>query len=89
MGLLEVELLSVLGVTGIAVLNAVSFTESLPFPGGCCIGDQCGPEAKWCMDGLCQVSFQKQVACSEQCADRIPCLQPVIDKFVAQWSTFN
>ena len=34
MGLLEVELLSVLGVTGIAVLSAVSFTESLPFPGG-------------------------------------------------------
>ena len=33
MGLLEVELLSVLGVTGIAVLSAISFTESLPFPG--------------------------------------------------------
>ena len=38
MGLLEVELLSVLGVTGIAVLSAVSFTESLPFPGGAALG---------------------------------------------------
>ena len=33
-GLLGVELPSSPGVSGITVLSAVSFTESLPFPGG-------------------------------------------------------
>ena len=44
--------LSVLVFLGISVLSAVSVNLIPPFPGGCCFGDQCGPEAKWCTDVL-------------------------------------
>ena len=63
---------------GIAVLNAVSFTESLPFLGGAALG--INVVLKQSDVQLCSVSSQRQVVGSGQCADRIPCLLPVIDK---------
>ena len=69
---------SVLGVSGIAVLSAVSFTESLPFLGGAAFvinvvlkqgGVHLGAEDY----------FQKQGDSSEWCADHFSCSRPVID----------
>ena len=63
---------------GIAVLNAVSFTESLPFPGGAAL--RINVVLKQSGVQMCSASSQRQVAGSGRCADRIPCPQPVIDK---------
>ena len=62
---------------GIAVLSAVSFTESLPFPGGAAL--KINVVLKQSGVQMCLESSQRQVAGSGQCADRIPCPQPVID----------
>ena len=63
---------------GIAVLNAVSFTESLPFPGGAAL--KINVVLKQSDVRMYSVSSRRQVVGSGQCADRIPCLLPVIDK---------
>ena len=68
----------VLGVSGITVLSAVSFTESLPFPGGAALVinvvlSQGGVELD------VENYFQKQGGRSEWCADCFSCSQPVID----------
>ena len=63
---------------GIAVLNAVSFTESLPFLGDAAL--KINVVLKQSDVWVYSVSSQRQVAGSGQCADRIPCLLPVIDK---------
>ena len=63
---------------GIAVLNAVSFTESLPFPGGAAL--KINVALKQSDVQMCSVSSQRQVVGSGRCADCIPCLLPVIDK---------
>ena len=63
---------------GIAVLSAVSFTESLPFPGGAAL--RINVVLKQSDVRMCSVSSQRQVVGSGWCADRIPCLLPVIDK---------
>ena len=63
---------------GIAVLSAVSFTESLPFPGGAAL--RINVVLKQSDVQMCSVSSQRQVVGSGQCADHIPCLLPVIDK---------
>ena len=63
---------------GIAVLNAVSFTESLPFPGGAAL--KIYVVLKQSDVRMYSVSSRRQVVGSGRCADRIPCLLPVIDK---------
>ena len=63
---------------GIAVLSAVSFTESLPFPGGAAL--KINVVLKQSDVQVYSVSSQRQVVGSGRCADRIPCLLPVIDK---------
>ena len=63
---------------GIAVLSAVSFTESLPFPGDAAL--RINVVLKPSRVQICSASSQRQVAGSGQCADHIPCPQPVIDK---------
>ena len=64
--------------TGIAVLSAVSFTESLPFPGGAAL--EINVVLKQSGVWMYSVSSQRQVVGSGWCADHIPCLLPVIDK---------
>ena len=64
--------------TGITVLSAVSFTESLPFPGSAAFG--INVVLKQSDVQMYSASSQRQVVCSGWCADRIPCLLPVIDK---------
>ena len=63
---------------GIAVLSTVSFTESLPLPGGAAL--KVNVVLKQSGVQMCLRSSQRQVAGSGQCADCIPCPQPVIDK---------
>ena len=63
---------------GIAVLSAVSFTESLSFLGHAAL--RINVVLKQGDVQMCSVSPQRQVASSAQCADCIPCLLPVIDK---------
>ena len=63
---------------GIAVLSAVSFTESLPFPGGAAL--KINVVLKQSGVQMCLRSSRRQVAGTGRCADRIPCPQPVIDK---------
>ena len=63
---------------GIAVLSAVSFTESLSFPGGAAL--RINVVLKQSDVRMSSVSSQRQVVGSGWCADRIPCLRPVIDK---------
>ena len=63
---------------GIAVLSAVSFTESFPFPGGAAL--KINVVLKQSGVQMCLKSSQRQVAGSGWCADCIPCPQPVIDK---------
>ena len=63
---------------GIAVLSALSFTESLPFPGGAAL--EINVVLKQSGVQMCSVSFQRQVVGSGQCADHISCLPPVIDE---------
>ena len=63
---------------GIAVLSAVSFTESLPFPGGAAL--KINVVLKQSDVRMYSVSSQRQVVGSQWCADCIPCLLPVIDK---------
>ena len=63
---------------GIAVLNAVSFTESLPFSGGAAL--KINVVLRQSDVQMYSVSSQRQVVGSGWCADRIPCLLPVIDK---------
>ena len=77
-GLLEVELPPGPVSTGIAVLSAVSFTESLPFLGGAALG--INVVLKQSDVQVYSASSQRQVFGSGQCTDRIPCLLPVIDK---------
>ena len=64
---------------GIAVLSAVSFTESLPFPGGGA-ALKINVVLKQSDVRMYSVSSQRQVVGSGRCADRIPCILPVIDK---------
>ena len=47
-GLLEVELPPGSGVYWNCSTECCQFYWIPPFPGGCCIGNQCCPEAKWC-----------------------------------------
>ena len=61
-----------------AVLSAVSFPESLPFPGGAAL--QINVVLKQSGVQMCSISSQRQVAGSGWCADHIPCPQPEIDK---------
>ena len=63
---------------GISVLSAVSFTESLPFPGGAAL--KINVVRKQNGVKMCSKSSLRQVAGSGWCADHIPCPQPVIDK---------
>ena len=63
---------------GIAVLSAVSFTESLPFPGGAAL--KINVVLKQSDVRVYSVSSQRQVVGSGWCADHIPCVLPVIDK---------
>ena len=63
---------------GIAVLSAVSFTESLPFPGGAVF--KINVVLKQSDVWMCSVSSQRQVVGSGWCADHIPCLLPAINK---------
>ena len=63
---------------GIAVLSAVSFTESLPFPGGAAL--KINVVLKQSDVRMYSISSRRQVVGSGWCADRIPCLLPVIDK---------
>ena len=63
---------------GIAVLSAVSFTESLPFLGGAAL--KINVVLKQSDVRMYSLSSQRQVVGSGRCADRIPCLLPVIDK---------
>ena len=63
---------------GIAVLSAVSFTESLPFLGGAAL--KINVVLKQSDVWVYSVSSQRQVVGFGQCTDRIPCLLPVIDK---------
>ena len=63
---------------GIAVLSPVSFTESLPFPGGAAL--KINVVLKQSDVQMCSVSSQIQVVGSGWCADHIPCLLPLIDK---------
>ena len=63
---------------GIAVLSAVSFTESLPFPGGAAL--KIDVVLKQSDVWVYSVSSQRQVVGSGRCADCIPCLLPVIDE---------
>ena len=63
---------------GIAVLSAVSFTESLPFPGGAAL--KVNVVLKQSGVQMCLRSSRRQVAGSGRYADHIPCPQPVIDK---------
>ena len=63
---------------GISVLSALSFTESLPFPGGAAL--KINVVLKQSDVQMCLKSSQRQVAGSRWCADCIPCPQPVIDK---------
>ena len=63
---------------GIAVLSAVSFTESLPFPGGAAL--KINVVLKQSDVRMYSVSSQRQVVGSGQCAGCNPCLLPVIDK---------
>ena len=63
---------------GIAVLSAVCFTGSLPFPGGAAL--KINVVLKQSDVWMYSVSSQRQVVGSGQCADRFPCLLPVIDK---------
>ena len=65
---------------GIAVLSAVSFTESLPFPGGAALG--INVVLKQSDVQMYSASSQRQVVGSGRCADCIPCLLPVIDKLL-------
>ena len=55
---------------GIAVLSAVSFTESLPFLGDAAL--KINVVLKQSGVQMCLKSSQRQVAGSGQCADRIP-----------------
>ena len=64
---------------GIAVLSAVSFTESLPFLGGGATLKINVVLKQSCVQRCC-MSSQKQDVGSGWCADCIPCLHPVIDK---------
>ena len=63
---------------GIAVLSAVSFTESLPFPGSAAL--KINVVLKQSDVQMYSVPSQRQVVGSGQCADHIPCLLHVIDK---------
>ena len=63
---------------GIAVLSAVSFTESLPFPRGAAL--KINVVLKQSGVRVYSVSSQRQVVGSGQCADCIPFILPVIDK---------
>ena len=63
---------------GIVVLSAVSFTESLPFPGGAAL--KINVVLKQSDVWMYSVSSQRQVVGSGRCPDHIPCLLPVIDK---------
>ena len=63
---------------GIAVLSAVSFTESLPFPGGAAM--KINVVLKQSDVRMYSVSSQRQVVGYGWCADHIPCVLPVIDK---------
>ena len=63
---------------GISVLSAVSFTESLPFPGGSAL--KINVVLKQSGVQMCLRSSWRQAAGSGWCADCIPCLPPVIDK---------
>ena len=63
---------------GTAVLSAFSFPESLPFPGGAAL--KINVVLKQSGVQMCLISSQRQVAGSGWCADRIPCILPVIDK---------
>ena len=63
---------------GIAVLSAVSFTESLPFLGGAAL--RINVVLKQSDVRVYLVSSQRQVVGSGQCAGCNPCLLPVIDK---------
>ena len=63
---------------GIAVLSAVSFTESLPFLGGAAF--KVNVVLKQSDVRMYSVSSQRQVVGSGRCADCIPCLLPVLDK---------
>ena len=62
---------------GIAVLSAVSFTESLPFPGDAAL--RINVVLKQSDVQMYSESSQGQVVGSGRCADRIPCPLPVID----------
>ena len=64
---------------GIAVLSAVSFTESLPFPGGGA-ALKINVVLKQIDVRMFSVSSQRQVVASGQCANCMPCLLPVINK---------
>ena len=63
---------------GIAVLSAVSFTESLPFLGGAAL--KINVVLKQSDVRMYSVSSQRQVVGSGQCADHIPYILSVIDK---------
>ena len=63
---------------GIAVLSAVSFSESLPFPGGAAL--KINVVLKQSDVQMYSVSSRRQVVGSGWCAGHNPCLLPVIDK---------
>ena len=63
---------------GIAVLSAVSFTESLPFPGGAAL--KINVVLKQSDVRMYSVSSQRHVVGSGWCADHIPCLLPVCNR---------
>ena len=63
---------------GIAVLSAVSYTESFPFPGGAAF--RINVVLKQSDVRMYLESSQRQVVDSGRYADCIPCLLPVIDK---------
>ena len=63
---------------GIAVLSALSFTESLPFSGGAAL--RINVFLKQSDVRMYSASSRRQVVGPGWCADCIPCLLPVIDK---------
>ena len=63
---------------GIAVLSAVSFTESLSFLGDAAL--KINVVLKQSGVQMCSISSPRQVAGPGQYADRIPCFLPLIDK---------
>ena len=81
MGLQEVELLPQSWVfSGISVLSAVSFTESLPFLGGAAfVINVVLSQGDVQLD--VENYLQKQGDGSEWCADHFSCSRPAIDTF--------